>query len=127
MYPDISARNPRGAVLTNTIVASHTLAGFWGSSIDADHTLFFNSGTPCGGGASCTNNLTDDPDFVNPATEDYHIGPDSAAIDAGVYAGVMRDIDNEPRLGAPDLGADEYWAPGVLKIVYLPLVLRHAP
>jgi hypothetical protein len=51
----------------------------------------------------------------------------SAAIDTGTAAGVTRDIDDEPRLGIPDIGADEYWAPGALKAVFLPLVLRNAP
>jgi len=97
------------AVLINTIVASHTLGGFWGSNIVADHTLFFNSGTLCGGGASCTNNLSGDPRFINPAVGDYHIGPDSAAIDAGVDAHVTTDIDSEsrPLCFGYDIGADE--------------------
>ena len=100
------------ATLTNTIVASHTIAGFWGTNIVADHTLFFNSGTPCGGGASCTNNLTGDPKFVNPAGGDYHIGPGSAAIDVGVDAGVTDDIDGDmrPQGAGYDVGADEYRA-----------------
>jgi hypothetical protein len=37
---------------------------------------------------------------------------------------VSTDIDGEPRLGVPDLGADEHWAPGALKRVYLPVNLR---
>jgi hypothetical protein len=47
----------------------------------------------------------------------------SAAIDVGVATSVSTDIDNEPRFGIPDLGADEYWAPGTLKRVYLPLAV----
>jgi serralysin len=116
------------AILTNTIVASHTLAGFWGTDITADHTLFHNNATPCSGGASCTNNLTGNPQFVNPAAGDYHLGPGSAAIDAGIYAGVSRDIDHEPRIGIPDLGADEYWPPGAVWYdQHLPLLMRNAP
>lgn len=114
------------ATLTNTIVATHTVAGFWGSDITADHTLFFNSGTPCGGGASCTNSISGDPAFVNPAAFDYHLTSGSAAIDVGVDAGVETDIDGEPRpYQIPDLGADEYWPPGVLRYLYLPLIMRH--
>ena len=101
--------NGGSAVLTDTIVASHTIAGFGGSNIAADHTLFHNSGTPCGGGASCTNNLSGDPKFVNPAAGDYHIGPGSAAFDAGVDARVTIDIDGDPRplCSGYDVGADE--------------------
>ena len=118
------ASSSSSAVLTNTIVASHTVGGFSGSGVSADHTLFFNSGIPCSGGASCTNSLNGDPKFVNTNAGDYHIAQSSMAIDAGVDVGVTTDIDEEPRLGTPDLGADEYWAPGALKRVYLPLVLR---
>lgn len=35
------------------------------------------------------------------------------------------DIDHQPRpYLLPDLGADEYWPPGVLRYFYLPLLLR---
>jgi uncharacterized repeat protein (TIGR01451 family) len=46
---------------------------------------------------------------VSPGDGNYHIGPGSAAIDAGVDAGVDHDIDGDPRpLGnGYDLGADE--------------------
>ena len=115
------------ATLTNTIVATHSIGGFAGLDIRADHTLFFNSGTPCSSGALCTNNLSGDPDFVDPGAGDYHIGLASSAIDAGTDAGIMHDIDHEPRFGVPDLGADEYWATGTLKTAYFPLVLRYEP
>ncbi len=36
-------------------------------------------------------------------------------------------MDREPRFGLPDLGADEYWAPGALQSIYLPLVVRASP
>ena len=115
------------AAFTNTIVASHAIAGLWGdrgANLTADHTLFFNSGTPCGGGAVCTNSMTGDPKFIDAAKGDCHIGPDSAAINAGIAAGVRIDFDNQPRFGEPDLGADEFWAPGAPYLAYLPLLLR---
>ncbi len=63
-----------------------------------------------------TVNVWGDPAFVDPDAGDYHLGPGSAAIDAGVNAGVTTDIDGNPRPhgGGFDLGADEYWpvAPG---------------
>ena len=63
-----------------------------------------------------------DPAF---APDGYHIGPGSAALDVGVNAGVGIDVDRQPRpYQMPDLGADEYWPPGVLKYIHLPLVLR---
>jgi hypothetical protein len=62
-----------------------------------------------------------DPLFLNPAAGDYHIAPGSAAIDAGIFAGVTTDIDGDPRsITHPAIGADE-----LVKKTYLPLVLRH--
>jgi hypothetical protein len=51
------------------------------------------------------------PGFIDPGNGDYRILPDSAAVDAGVEAGVGSDIDGEyrPFGEAPDIGADE-WA-----------------
>ncbi len=106
--------------LTNTLVASVT----WGitnttpagATVSADHTLFWVVTNP---GISGANPLSGDPRFVDPAGGDYHLGPGSAAIDAGVDAGVTTDIDGELRLNVPDIGADEWYFR-----VYLPLVLR---
>ena len=65
------------------------------------------------------------PDFTDPDAGDYHIGSDSAAIDKGVDTGVTLDIDHQPRpYEEPDIGADEYWPPGVLKTIFLPLITR---
>jgi hypothetical protein len=103
--------NGGSAVLTNTIAYHHIMAAFYGPNITADHTLFYRNGAPvCQNGATCTNDVIGDPKFVNPAAGDYHIGPDSAAIDAGVNANVTDDIDGGPRpvgIGY-DIGADEY-------------------
>ena len=102
--------NSGGVVsLVNTIVATHTVAGFWGNNITAQSTLFFSTGTPCGGGASCANNVFGNPDFIDPTERNYHIGPGSAAVDQGVDAGITMDIDGEPRpmRYGYDIGADE--------------------
>jgi hypothetical protein len=38
---------------------------------------------------------------------------------------VTNDIDHHPRpYQEPDIGADEYWPPGALKFIYLPIVTR---
>ncbi len=52
-----------------------------------------------------------EPDFLRPAwgeEGDYHLGPRSQAIDAGVAAGVAFDLDGRRRDKRPDLGAYEY-------------------
>jgi len=120
--------------LTNTIVVSHAVgisvrsgetvvleATLWGAGEWANDTDWAGPGTIVTG----TINFWDNPEFVDPAAEDYHIGPSSGALDRGVVAGVIDDIDHQPRpYQTPDLGADEYWPPGVLKHAYLPLVVK---
>lgn len=110
------------ALLTNTNVSTHTVGGFYGNNIIADNSLLYDTISQCGGGAICTNNIVENPQFVAPASGDYHIDAGSAAIDSGVLAGIFKDIDHEPRFGIPDIGADEYWAPGTLRLVYVPAI-----
>jgi hypothetical protein len=119
---------------TNTILAGHTSVGLLAdmdSHASLDATLWYSNGADTGGWGTIvtgTVNVWGDPLFVDPGARDYHIGPGSAALDVGVDAGVRTDIDPQPRpYLAPDLGADEYWPPGVLKHVYLPLILRNGP
>jgi hypothetical protein len=114
--------------LTNTILVSHALgiSVTAGSSATLNGILWFdNDANTSGAGAlSVTNAYTGDPAF---AADGFHLTSTSAAIDKGAYAGVMTDIDGEPRLDhAPDLGADEYWLPGALRRIYLPLILRRS-
>jgi hypothetical protein len=61
--------------------------------------------------------------FVNPAASDYHLRFSSAAIDAGLDAGVYFDFDGDPRpLGNGfDIGFDEV----NIRYLFLPLV-QHA-
>ena len=44
---------------------------------------------------------------MDPAAGDYHLGAGSAAINAGTDIGVTEDIDGDPRIAPPDIGADE--------------------
>ena len=109
--------------LTNTIIANHT----WGitntvpasSTVTADHTLFWANDQD---GITGANPVYGDPAFIYLGGGDYHLGPSSAAIDAGVETGEGADIDGDPRPSgsAPDIGADETqrWQ------VFLPLALR---
>lgn len=111
--------------LTNTIVASHTVGITntfpTSSTVYADHTLFWAN---TNSGISGTNPVFGNTRFLNPDGGDYHIGPGSAAIDAGVDAGVDTDIDGDPRpLGTGyDIGADE-----AFYRIYLPLVMKNFP
>jgi parallel beta-helix repeat protein len=119
-------------LLTNTILVGHTAgievtdgntamleATLWGSGAWANDADWEGGGTVITGTPAY--NYWGDPDFVDPGGGDYHIAPDSAAIDRGTDAGVTTDIDGDCRpLGPlPDLGADEAW-----QVVFLPLVIR---
>ncbi len=102
-------------ILTNTILASHSV----GINVTSGNTVTVNSilwyDTPITISQSITAAVTvlnqheGDPAFVNPSTGDYHIGVGSAAIDTGIDAGVILDIDGDfrPFGDNPDLGADE--------------------
>jgi thermitase len=103
--------------LTNTILVGHTMGITVGTASVAalEATLWGAEGWANGvdwGGAGTFLSVGDswgDPAFVDPATGDYHIGPTSAAADAGVAAGIVVDIDDEqrPQGGGYDIGADE--------------------
>ena len=101
---------------TNTIIAGHHSVGITvttGSTATLEATLWYDNGSDAGGEGNIstgTVNVYGDPAFINPAGGDYHIGVTSAAIDAGVDAGVMLDIDGQVRPWANgfDIGADEY-------------------
>jgi hypothetical protein len=112
--------------MTNTIVVSHAVGVTVdaGSVVAVDGVLWFGNGTNTGGAgtAAVTHANTGDPAFTS---DGYHLTVSSAAIDKGVDAGVTTDIDGQPRFGAADLGADEYWPPGLPKYIYLPLVSRN--
>jgi uncharacterized repeat protein (TIGR01451 family) len=110
-------------VLTNTIMVSHTVgvyvdvmyewqsgvrmkATLWGDGAWANETDLFCLLGECSIGAV---NVWGEPDFVDPDSGDYHIALGSAALDAGLDAGIASDIDGEPRPAALgfDIGADE--------------------
>lgn len=127
--------NPKSAIvvltgtvgITDTIIASHTVAiSQTEGTVYQDYNLFFGNTSDLAGAISGgTHNVTGDPLFVNTAADNYHITSSSAAKDAGVNAGVYTDMDDQPRpYNLFDIGVDEYWAPGALKQVYLPLVVK---
>ena len=126
--------------MTNTILVSHTLgitvsagntatleATFWGTGDWANGVDWNGEGDIDVGDI----NVWGDPDFTctdGGCPAPYRLGPDSDALDEGVSAGIRTDIDLELRpYQEPDPGADEYWPPGALKWIYLPVALRGAP
>jgi parallel beta-helix repeat protein len=115
---------------TNTIIAGHDGVGITvtaGSTATLEGTLWHNNGADTGGAGSIvtgTVNVYGDPAFAAPATWDYRLTQGSAAVDAGVDAGVTTDIDGDSRPSGAgyDIGADEFGPPK--RFVYLPLVLK---
>ena len=115
--------------LTNTILVSHSVGiSVTGGNTATVNGILWDNITPITVSLSTTatvlvqNEHTGTPAFVSADTGDYHLGALSDAINRGVRAGVAVDIDGQPRLAVPDLGADEY----VLQ-AWLPLVLRQFP
>jgi len=110
--------NDSNVVLTNTIIASHTvgITVTASSAITLEGTLWYDNEQDSGGDGAIftgTVNVCGDPAFLSPDIGDYHIGAASAAIDTGVDAGITIDIDGDPRPYSygMDIGADEYVGP----------------
>ncbi len=113
---------PSAVVMTNTILVSHTvgITVTAGNTATLNTTLWHANGTDYEGNVIHTNDRSGDPAFD---TDGYHLTSSSAAIDAGVDAGVTTDIDGDTRPWGEghDIGADEFrqW------YVYLPLVMKN--
>ncbi|MGC9395350.1 MAG: choice-of-anchor Q domain-containing protein [Anaerolineae bacterium] len=115
--------------LTNVIVANHAtgIAQDGTAVMEEDYTLFSGVTTRTEGNVNTgAHSVTGDPLFVSPAGDDYRLTENSAAIDAGVDAGVYVDFQSDLRpVGAGfDIGYDEFTKSGYFT-VYLPLVLRN--
>lgn len=132
VYAAESAANEPGQprlynnIISGQKVGAYAARGDVSSIIFVENVLWHANDADTGGsGAVFVNNpFSGDPLFVDAAAYDYHLLLGSAAIDHGMLAQIGLDIDREPRIGAPDLGADEYWAPGAIRYVFLPLVDR---
>jgi uncharacterized repeat protein (TIGR01451 family) len=126
--------NQGTVALTNTIVVSHAVginvtsgntatleATLWGAGVWANGDDWSGSGD-----ITTDEDYWGDPVFSNPPVGDYHIGPTSAAREAGVDAGVTEDMDNDlrPSDWAFDIGADELGSALVIRKSAWPLYLH---
>ena len=117
--------------MTNTILVNHAVGVYAESGCTAtlEATLWgigpwANAAESGGAGSISTGtiNIRELPGFADSAAGDYHLlGPGSAAINQGLATWVTSDIDGDPRIGLPDIGADEY----IPARIYLPLALRN--
>lgn len=100
------------AVITNTLIASHTLGIQRSNGTVVENYNLYSGITTTFNGASISaggNSLTNTAGFVNPAAGDYHLAPNSCAINTGTNVGINRDFEGEvrPQSGAFDIGFDE--------------------
>jgi hypothetical protein len=116
----------------NTIIVNHGV----GIKVTENNTAIleatlwgggdWDNGQDWGGAGSITHTVDvyGNPAFLIPGAGNYHIGPSSAALDAGLDAGLRIDIDGHGRpIGVGyDIGADEC---NLTETVYLPLVVRN--
>jgi hypothetical protein len=114
--------SPSTVYMTNTLAVSHTVAISTASPVNTAvlNGVLWNGNQQNVGGAgtiTVTNAYTGNPDFI---FEGFTIGAKSEAIGRGVPSAVSRDFSGDLRVGAPDLGADEY-----VITVFLPLTLRN--
>ncbi len=121
---------PHPDVIANSIVYGNNGGGDqydinedWSPDVDTDITdscwqLLFTS-SPCDSDPTSDGNITCDPLFVSPSTDDYHLLSTSPCVDAGDaslaslpaedFDGDDREIDGDGTNGdEPDIGADEY-------------------
>ena len=110
--------------LTNTLIATHTIGiARAGGTVSDWNTLFAGVATPYNGAVTSVGGITGAARFANPASDDYHLGAGSAALNAGIDAGVYTDFEGQARpFGAGfDIGYDESV---IGPLAYLPMVVR---
>ena len=127
-----SGQGPGQLEMTNTIIVGPATGvrvmgnDFDPSTVQLTATLWDNATDThtidTGGLITTTRDLHGDPAFVGGG--DYHLTAASPARNRGCPSPVQRDIDGEPRDPLPDLGADEYFDPGSIRQVYLPLITK---
>jgi len=113
--------------ITNTLSISQNI----GISITGNSTILIDGilwfGTPITVSEGTATVIVQHQHTGDPAfdVDGYHLTPGSAAIDQGLPAGVLTDVDGQSRpIAIPDLGADEYWQPGSPRVLYLPTVIK---
>jgi hypothetical protein len=94
--------------------------------LDAGYNnVYRGDGQPLEGSPSPHDLWDVNPQFLNPAANDFHLRSYSPCVDAGINAGITEDFDGIPRPqeAGYDIGAYEY-AAGIFPEIYLPLILK---
>ncbi|MBG0785530.1 MAG: DUF1565 domain-containing protein [Anaerolineaceae bacterium] len=94
--------------ISNNIIAYTFSFSIFNSSgtMVGSNNLFYENG---GNSYPLTNPVYEDPMFVDPSTDDYHLDKESPAVDAGAVVTLDEDYDGDERpIGdGYDIGADE--------------------
>jgi len=126
----VSVNNNSRALITNTIIYSHTRGlnndNSPSSTLIGNYNLLSNTTNYAGGVVAGANDIVgQDPMFVNVAANDFHLSSSSPAIDKGTSIGAPSvDYEGDTRDGMIDIGADEYVSQG---LIYLPTILKTGP
>jgi predicted outer membrane repeat protein len=120
-----AATTTKGTVaIQNVIIANHAVGlRVTSGVVGLDNCLFFANGLDIDGSVAFDHDrAAGNPKFVSPAAGNYHLQFGSAAMDAGLDAGVNFDFDGDPRpaLNGFDIGYDE----AVFRLLMLPLIRR---
>lgn len=121
-YAISGASSSKIDVVNNIIVQSYHSISLGIGEISGRNNLFYENTYNT---VPLDNPVTDqDPLFVNPANDDYHLQKGSPAIDAGADVDLLFDFDGDTRpFGSGyDIGADEFIS--ALYLLFLPLILR---
>ncbi len=115
--------------ISNTIIVSHAIGiSRTSGTVSQDYNLFFGNGSDTQGVISSgVNNVSGDPNFIDPLQDNYHLSVGSAAINVGTDVGIVDDFDGEirPLNGGFDIGFDELNLVDFLpNKQYLPLIIR---
>jgi predicted outer membrane repeat protein len=112
----------------NTLITNHAIGILRQSGlITEDYNLYFSNTLNLSNTTSSgVHNVFGDPRFVSQTTGDYHLNPDSAAVDTGVDMGIFTDLDGSPRPSKLwfDIGAYEFQYSGSIYKSYLPLIRK---
>ena len=106
--PGISSRNGSAPIIKNSIVWGNSGGSFSGASSG----LSIVSYSDIEGGFTGTGNLDENPYFLDPAGNDYHLATGSPLIDKGDYDSALpaTDLEGNPRIigDGVDMGAYEF-------------------
>jgi hypothetical protein len=98
-YHGIGFRDGATGVVRNNIFYDAG-SNYWasdGGSVEGSHNILFQTEGLIDPGEFPDDLVNVDPRFAAPDGDDYHIGADSPAIDAGLDVGVTHDLEGNPR------------------------------